>query len=483
MTGGVASAERGLFSQGRWQAARGAAFEVGNPAHPGRVVGRWTAATPDEVEQSLAAAAQAFAGWRSVPVFERHARLTAFAAAIEARGEDIARAITLEQGKPLAEARGELAKALQETCFAFTQCLQATGAAPAGARPGFRNLVVRRPRGVIAAITPWNFPILTPMRKIAPALAWGNCIVVKPSEFTPGAVALVADAAALTLPPGVLQVVNGAAETAAALTGSPRVQGISFTGSVATGRRVFAAAAGSLAELSLELGGKNAAVVHDTPDIAATASAIMGAAMQCAGQRCTAISRVIVREPLREPLVQALVQIAQALVPGDGLEPGVTLGPVTTAAQLAKIEQMVSEGLQAGAVLRTGGTRVQPATAPQGRFYAPTVLDAVPRQAAVAREEIFGPVLSVMGYDTLDDAIALLNDVPYGLTSSFFSQDYRAVRRFMEEARTGMLHVNHGTVPDSHMPFGGIGDSGVGAFSVGASAQAFYTTEHSIYLP
>ena len=479
----MTQSDRGLFRRGRWQAARGAAFEVFNPAHPGQVASRWTAATPEDVDEALQAAEQAFGGWCGVPVFERHAALTAFAAAIEARGEDIARAITLEQGKPLAEARGELAKALQEARFAFTQCLQPSGAAPMGARPGFRDVVVRRPRGVIAAVTPWNFPILTPMRKISPALAYGNCIVIKPSEFTPGAVALVADAAALTLPAGVLQVVNGAAETARALTGSQRVQGITFTGSVGTGRQVYAAAAGSLAELSLELGGKNAAVVHDTADIPVTAGAIMGAAMQCAGQRCTAISRVIVREALREPLVRALVQLAEANVLGDGLNAGVTMGPVTTAAQLAKIEQMVTEGLACGAVLRTGGRRVQPADAPEGRFYAPTVLDAVPRSAVVAREEIFGPVLSVMGYETLEDAIGLVNEVPFGLTSSFFSNDYRAVRAFMEQARTGMLHINHGTVPDSHMPFGGIGHSGVGAYSVGASAQAFYTTEHVVYMP
>lgn len=474
---------KGRFINGRWTAAHGGAFEVHNPAHPDQVVSSWTASSPIDVEEALRAAGEAFHDWRGVPVFERHTALNAFAAAIEARLQDIAQAITLEQGKPLAEARAEASKALQEARFAFTQCLQPSGAASMGARPGFRNLVIRRPRGVIAAVTPWNFPILTPMRKIAPALAWGNCVVIKPSEFTPGAVALIADAAAQTLPSGVLQVVNGAAETARALIGSPLVQGITFTGSVSTGRLVYAAAAGSLAEISLELGGKNAAVVHDCADVAATASAIMGAAMQCAGQRCTAISRVIVRESLRAPLVRALVEIAEAAVLGDGMQPGVTMGPVTTAAQLSKVEQMVAEGLQSGALLRTGGRRVQPETAPRGRFYAPTVLDAVSASASIAREEIFGPVLSVLGYETLEQGIELVNDVPFGLTSSFFSNDYRAVRTFMEQARTGMLHVNHGTIPDSHMPFGGIGHSGVGAYSVGPSAQFFYTTEHAVYLP
>ena len=474
---------RDRFFNGRWTAAHGSVLEVFNPAHPDRVVSRCTTSSPADVDEILQAASEAFRTWRCVPVFERYTALTNFAAAIEAALPDIAQAITLEQGKPLAEARAEAGKALQEARFAFTQCLQPSGAAPMGARPGFRDLVIRRPRGVIAAVTPWNFPILTPMRKIAPALAWGNCIVIKPSEFTPGAVALIADAAAQTLPAGVLQVVNGAAETARSLVGSPRVQGVTFTGSIATGRQVYVAAAESLAELSLELGGKNAAVVHDCDDIDAVASAIMGAAMQCAGQRCTAISRVIVHESLRTPLVNALVQIAEAAVLGDGMLPGMTMGPLTTAAQLDKVEQMVAEGLQAGALLRTGGCRMQPDNAREGRFYAPTILDAVPPSSSIAREEIFGPVLSVLGYDSLEQAIRLVNDVPHGLTSSFFSNDYRAVRNFMEQAQTGMLHVNHGTVPDSHMPFGGIGQSGVGAYSVGASAQAFYTTEHVVYLP
>jgi acyl-CoA reductase-like NAD-dependent aldehyde dehydrogenase len=474
---------RDRFINGRWTAAHGSMLEVFNPAHPDRVVSRWTTSSQADVDEALQAASDAFQGWSRVPVFERYTALTNFAAAIEAKLQDIAQAITLEQGKPLAEARAETGKALQEARFAFTQCLQPSGAAPMGARPGFRDLVIRRPRGVIAAVTPWNFPILTPMRKIAPALAWGNCIVIKPSEFTPGAVALIADAAAQTLPAGVLQVVNGAAETARALIGSPRVQGVTFTGSVATGRKVYAAAAESLAELSLELGGKNAAVVHDCDDIDAVASAIMGAAMQCAGQRCTAISRVIVHESLRTPLVKALVNIAEAAVLGDGMLPGMTMGPLTTAAQLHKVEQMVAEGLQAGALLRTGGRRVQPDNARAGRFYAPTLLDEVPASSSVAREEIFGPVLSILGYDSLEQAIGLVNDVPHGLTSSFFSNDYRAVRNFMEQAKTGMLHVNHGTVPDSHMPFGGIGQSGVGAYSVGPSAQSFYTTEHAVYLP
>jgi acyl-CoA reductase-like NAD-dependent aldehyde dehydrogenase len=479
----VSDDPKGALIGGRWRSGGGEPFEVHNPAHPDRVVGRWGVADAGDVEAALADAHRAFDAWRAVPVFERHAVLGAFAAALEARADEIARAIVLEQGKPLAEARGETAKAIQEARFAFTQCLQPSGAAPMGARPGFRNLVIRRPRGVIAAVTPWNFPILTPLRKIAPALAWGNCVVIKPSEFTPGAVALIAEAACATLPSGVLQVVNGGADTARALVGSPRVQGVSFTGSVPTGRQVYAAAAQSLAEISLELGGKNAAVVHDCEDIDAVAAAIMGAAMQCSGQRCTAISRIVVREPLREPLVRALVRLAERAVPGDGLLPATTLGPVTTAAQLEKIGRMVADGLRDGAVLRTGGVRLQPDSAPQGRFFAPTVLDAVPRASAAAREEIFGPVLSVLGYDTLDEGIALLNDVPYGLTSSFFSNDHRAVRAFMERARTGMLHVNHGTIPDSHMPFGGIGDSGVGAYSVGRSAEAFYTTEHSVYLP
>lgn len=349
-------------------------------------------------------------------------------------------------------------------------------------KPGCRNMVLRRPRGVIAAITPWNFPVLTPMRKIAPALAHGNAIILKPSELTPAAACLIAEAAHDVLPAGALQIVQGGGELGGALVSAPGVHGITFTGSVATGRAIYAAAAANLAELSLELGGKNAVVINDTDDLDRCLDQVMGAAFQCAGQRCTAISRVIVARDLEEAVVDGLRQRAETMVVGAGTEAGTTLGPLVDGRQLETVAGFVERALAEGATAVTGGDRAHVASHPQGHFYQPTVLTGVRPEMEAAREEIFGPVLTVTTYEGFDEALNILNGVEYGLTSSLFSNDSRLIQRFLDESQNGMLHVNHGTIPDDHMPFGGIKNSGVGAYSVGPSVVPFYTTEHSAYV-
>ncbi len=459
-------------------------FETRNPADQSNVIASYKVATTSDVNNALTGARDAFTSWRELPVFERHAILRKFHQSLSTKVEDLAKAITIEQGKPLGEARGEVNKSLQEAEFAFSQTLQNSGAAPAGARPGFRNLVTRRPRGVIAAITPWNFPVLTPMRKIAPALAHGNTIVIKPSEFTPAAVHLIGDAARETLPPGVLQILNGGGDVAAHLCSSPLVKGITFTGSVQTGKRIFRSAAETLAAVSLELGGKNAAIVHDADDLENVCKMIMGAALQCAGQRCTAISRVVVREELLDETLKHLNAISRSLRIGDGLSPGTDLGPITNLNQLEKIEGIVERTKQLPHVqVVCGGRRAGVNDRPNGLFYEPTVISGLQIDDEAIQEEIFGPVIAVMSYKTIDEALSIANALPFGLTSAVFSNDFSIARFFMERLQTGMIHINHGTIPDSHMPFGGINDSGVGAYSVGESAINFYTTEHTIYLP
>ncbi|MDE3130073.1 MAG: aldehyde dehydrogenase family protein, partial [Acidobacteriota bacterium] len=258
--------------------------------------------------------------------------------------------------------------------------------------------------------------------------------------------------------------------------------GVTFTGSVATGKRIYALAAENLAEISLELGGKNAAVIHDVKDLDACLDQITTAACMCAGQRCTAISRVIVRRPLLHAVSDGLVKRAERAVLGDGLQPGTTMGPLTNERQLVRVAAMVQAGAKEGAKVLTGGRPARVPGLERGYFYAPTVLADVAPSMSVAREEIFGPVISVLAYDDLDEAFAILNGVEYGLTSALFSGDNSVVQRFVDESENGMLHVNHGTIPDNHMPFGGVKASGVGAYSVGPSAVSFYTTEHSVYI-
>lgn len=473
--------EYGSFIEGDWRPG-GEPFATRNPARPSRVVGAYRSTSAADLAVAIDAARRAQARWRRVPALERGDRVAQFVDALLARTEELARSITLEQGKPLAESRGEVGKSCAEARMTVALARGEQGQAMPSARAGVRNLVLRRPRGVIAAITPWNFPILTPMRKIAPALVHGNAIVLKPSEFTPATACLIAEASRELLPPGLLQIVLGGGEVASRLVGSPGVDGVTFTGSVATGRKVYAAAAANLAEISLELGGKNAAVLNDTEDLDAALDAIVNAAYLCAGQRCTAISRVIVHRRLLEAVLDGLARRVGAFVLGDGMREGVQVGPLTNERQLASVRAMVERGIADGARAIVGGDVEKVDGCEGGYFYRPTVLADVQSRFAVAREEIFGPVVSVLVYDTLDEALAILNGVEYGLTSALFSNDQRIIHRFVDESENGMMHVNHGTIPDSHMPFGGIRNSGVGAYSVGPSAAHFYTTEHSVYL-
>jgi len=218
--------------------------------------------------------------------------------------------------------------------------------------------------------------------------------------------------------------------------------------------------------------------VNDAVDLGACLDQISTAAFMCAGQRCTAVSRVLVRRPLLGDVVDGLAEHAKRQVLGDGMDPATTMGPLTNAVQVDRVSAMVAAGVKEGARPVVGGGK----TAGAGYFYRPTILAQVDPQMSVAREEIFGPVISVLAYDSLDEAMSILNGVEYGLTSALFSNDNSVIQRFVDEAESGMIHVNHGTIPDNHMPFGGVKNSGVGAYSVGASAAAFYTTEHSVYI-
>jgi alpha-ketoglutaric semialdehyde dehydrogenase len=454
-----------------------------NPARPAELVGRYALADEATVDAAVMAARLAQKDWAKLPPARRCELFGKFIDAIESKRIELATAITAEQGKSMSESLGEVAKACSEGRFMIQHVMAGEGARNVPAlRPGVRNLVMRRPRGVVVAISPWNFPILTPMRKIAPAVAFGNAIILKASEFTPAAACILGDLAKEHFPAGLVQVLHGGADVGNSLVSHKHVQAVTFTGSVPTGRRIVAATALNLAEVSLELGGKNAAVIHDTEDMNKCLDQVIQAALMCNGQRCTSISRVLVRRELHTAVAKGLVQRAQSMRIGDGFSEGTQLGPMTHLAQLEHVKKMVELAKNEGANVLTGGSSVKVDGCDAGLFYAPTVLDNVQPQTSAAREEIFGPVISLIVYDTLDDAVRILNDVEFGLTASFFSNDSRAIARFIDECETGMIHVNHGTVPDSHMPFGGIKASGVGAYSVGPSASAFYTTEHSVYL-
>jgi alpha-ketoglutaric semialdehyde dehydrogenase len=474
--------EYGNLIAGQWQTGTGDVFTTCNPARPAEIVGRYRAASAAQVDAAVNAAIAAQRGWRSVPSVQRGAIVEKFIVALEAKADALARAITLEQGKPLAESRGEIAKVGGEARFMIGEASRSHSPAMPSSRPGFNNAVMRRPRGVIAALTPWNFPIMTPMRKIVPALVFGNAVILKPSEFTPAAACIIGEAAKGILPDGLLQIVLGMAAVGQALVSHPGIDGVAFTGSVPVGKKIYASAAQNLTEVALELGGKNAAIVNDVDDLDACLDQIIGAAYQCAGQRCTGISRILVHKSLEAQVLDGMVKRSQSQVLGDGMTPGVTMGPMNNAAQFAKVAAMVEAGVAEGARVLTGGKAVTIDGADGGYFYAPTILGDVTPAMSVAREEIFGPVISVLPYHSVDQAFEILNGVEFGLTSSLFSNDHALIQRFIAESEHGMLHVNHGTVPENHMPFGGIKNSGVGAYSVGPSAAHFFTTEHAVYV-
>ncbi|KFB11472.1 aldehyde dehydrogenase family protein [Nitratireductor basaltis] len=460
--------------------AHRAVFITCDPATGARV-GRYSAATAGDVARILATARRGFVAWSAKTANQRCDLLAEWLNRVEAQTEVLAGAMTDEQGKPLAESRAEIGKALREARQMLSFARAHGGRTLPGRGPGWSNTILRRPLGVVLAITPWNFPVLTPLRKLVPALAAGNAVVLKPSEFTPAAAMCVVRAAKALLPQGTLCLVNGAGDVAASLVEAD-VDAISFTGSVATGRKIGAAAGARLVPVSLELGGKNAAILDRVANLDAALDAITGAAFQCSGQRCTAISRVIVHADVYAAACEGLIRRLTALKLGPGRDPETTLGPITTQAQLARVTDLVRAAESAGARILTGGQKLALPDAPEGLFFAPTLLATDDPENPASREEIFGPVLTITRYKDDDAALNLANATDYGLTGAVFTDRLEFAQRAMSELQTGMIHINHGTAPDDNMPFVGIKDSGLGTGSVGPSTLDFYTTEHAAYV-
>ncbi len=458
------------------------AHQTVNPARPHEQVGAYTLTTPDQLARVIASATKAQRAWARVPAVERGRVVEAYLQAVTARKEVLARAVTLEQGKPLREALAEIDKGVNEGLFMCGEAARGGSHAVGSARPGVRNMILRRPRGVFSAIAPWNFPAMTPLRKLSPALVFGNSVIMKPSGFTPAATCLLAEIGKGILPDGLVNVILGGGAIARALAESGVLAGVSFTGSVPTGRKVYAQAAEALVPVQLELGGKNAVIVDDDDDVDRCVKQIAQAAFMTAGQRCTAISRVIVRKGLAGKVTDGLADWARTVALGDGMAADTEMGPLANEPHWRGVQEATAKAIAAGARPVTGGDVIRVQGLERGYFFAPTVLDKVAPGSPGGQEEIFGPVISVLHYDTVDDAIAILNGVEFGLTSALFSNDNRVVQRFLDESENGMLHVNHGTIPDINMPFGGIKRSGVGPYSVGPSAAHFYTSEHAAYV-
>jgi alpha-ketoglutaric semialdehyde dehydrogenase len=481
----AASTPHQNFIRGEWVApSSGARYAIRNPARPQDTLGEFADSTESDVKAAVDAAESAARTWTDTPGPQRGATLFRFAQLLEESKDQLARIVTLEQGKALSEAAGEVTRAAAEARFMAGEASRATGHTYPSERPGFSCSTVCEPLGVVATICPWNFPVVTPVRKIVPALAFGNAVVFKPSSLTPwSAVALVRLLAQAGLPAGVVNLVTGRGSVIGdAIVCDPRVRGVTFTGSTEIGTRVSEMAAKRLSRVQLELGGKNPAVVIDHEDLDGAAREIVAAAFLCSGQRCTAISRVIVSEGQADALVERILFHVSRIKVGDGLDAATTMGPLVSDGQLRTVDRYVRLGIESGCELLAGGKPLAEEPEKQGYFYAPTVFDRVTPESRLATDEIFGPVLPILRVRDLEEAIAIANGTRYGLAASVFTSRLGYVQQFASRVQAGMIHVNHGTASQAHVPFGGVKDSGQGAYSIGPTAREFYTNAKAIYI-
>ena len=445
---------------GQWtDAGSGDTITVTNPAD-GSTVGRVPSLSAEETRAAIAAADRAIDGWRSLTAKERSATLMKWYDLMMAHQEDLAVILTSEQGKPLAEARGEIAYAASFIQWFAEEAKRMYGDTIPAASSDQRILVIRQPVGVCAAITPWNFPAAMITRKAAPALAAGCTMVVKPASQTPlTALALAELARRAEIPAGVLNVVTGSASVIGKeLTSSPTVRKLSFTGSTEVGRQLMAECAESVKKVSLELGGNAPFIVFDDADIEQAVQGAMISKYRNSGQTCVCANRLFVQAGVYEEFSQRLVEAVEALTVGSGLEPGVQQGPLIDTAAVDKVSRHIEQALAGGATLLSGGRPHRLG----GTFFQPTVLADVTADMSVAVDETFGPVAPLIRFSDEKDVIRMANDTPFGLAAYFYARDMGRVFRVAEALEYGMVGINTGLISTEVAPFGGVKQSGIG---------------------
>ena len=452
-----------------------------NPANTAEVVGRYARATAADAGRAIAAAKAAFPAWSRSGPLERHGVLSKAAAEIVARKEELGTLLSREEGKTLAEGIGETVRAAQIFDFFAGECLRLTGEILPSVRPGVGVEITREAIGPVGLITPWNFPIAIPAWKIAPALAWGNTVVIKPADLVPGCTwALVDILHRAGLPKGVLNLVMGKGSVVGqAILDSRDIRAISFTGSVGTGRRVAEASIKVMRKFQLEMGGKNPMVVLDDADLEVAVEACLNGAFYSTGQRCTASSRLIVQDGIHDRFVARLSERAAALKVGDPLDKATQIGPVVDASQLEQDESYIRIGKDEGAEL-VGGERVRRDT--EGFFLSPALFVGATNDMRISREEIFGPVASVIRVKDYDEALAVANDTEFGLSAGICTTSLKHATDFKRNSQAGMVMVNLPTAGvDFHVPFGGSKASSFGPREQGRYAAEFYTTVKTAY--
>ncbi len=479
------------FIHGEWLDAHdGATFEDRNPADHDDLIGAFPSSGAEETSAAVDAARAAFPAWSGLTGAQRGAFFYKAADILERRLEEVATALTREEGKLLWESRGETARGVVLLRYYAAEGLHAVGEVlPSAMNPHTLLMSRRVPLGVVGLITPWNFPVAIPIWKAAPAMIYGNTVVLKPASLSPLTSTLIAEVfEEAGLPPGVFNLVHGPGRAVGeALTSHSQVNAISFTGSCEVGGRIATACAASGKKFQLEMGGKNPVIVTRHADLAQAVRLTLSGAMRSAGHKCTATSRAIVEEAVADEFTERLVTAAEQLTCGPGLEAktmgqGHYLGPVVSEEQMNGILSMVERAVDSGARLRVGGRRLTGGVFDKGWYVAPTILDHVAPDAPIAQEEVFGPVLAVLRVADYEEAIRVANAVPFGLSASVFTRDLNEALTAAERLDAGLLRINGETAGvEPQAPFGGMKGSSSGSREQGQAAKEFFTQYKTIY--
>ena len=467
---------------GEWVAGP-SEIENRNPSDLSDLIGMYAQASGDQLEQALDQAKVAQAEWAAYGIERKYNVLMAIGTEMMARAEELGTLLSREEGKPMAEGKGEVYRAGQFFTYYAAETLRQMGENADSVREGIEVDVRREAVGVVAIISPWNFPTATASWKIAPALCYGNAVLWKPANATPAsAVALTEIIAKQDIPAGLFSLVMGAGrDVGQRLVESPKVNAISFTGSVPVGKGIAAAAVQNLTKVQMEMGSKNALVVMDDADLDLAASLAVGGAFGGSGQKCTASSRLIVHQSVHDAFVEKLMAGANALKVGHALEAGTQIGPIVSEQQLSENLKYVNLGQSEGAELICGGQRLE--MPHDGYYMSPGVFVGSNNDMQINREEMFAPLASVISVDSYEEALHVTNDTRFGLTSGIVTTSLARATHFRRNARTGCVMVNLPTAgTDYHVPFGGRGDSSYGPREQGSFAAEFYTTVKTAYI-
>ena len=455
-----------------------------NPANTGEALGSFPRSAREDVQRAIDAATRAYQEWRRSSATERSTILDRAATILDRRADEIGRALTLEEGKTLAEGIGETRRGATILKFFAGEPWRPSGETYNSANPNTFLYAERVPLGVVGVITPWNFPVAIPIWKLAPLLAYGNVAIFKPAELTPLTAHLIMEVfAEAGLPAGVLNLVHGPGSVVGdEIARNPGVNGVTFTGSSDVGRSLYAIATGRGARVQLELGGKNPVVVAADAKLDQAVDIVLSGAMRSTGQKCTATSRVIVEQSIEGAFTEALIERVKSIKVGPGIDTSSYMGPLVSASAEQSVLDYIEIGKNEGARLLTGGDKLATDDLGHGYFVAPTVFDNVRPEMRIAQEEIFGPVVSIIRASDLDEAIRIANGVKYGLSAAIITTNIATAFTFVRSIEAGVVHVNSETAgAEPHVPFGGMKESSSFSREQGRAAMEFFTQTRTVY--